>query len=257
MTDLPESAARRRPRWPDAVFALLMLALTALSAGLGFWQLQRLEEKEALIATVASRMGGTPVELPAATEWAVVDWEAYNYRPLSLAGSFVHADTVLAFTSLGEASGQHSGPGYWVMTPFALADGGTIFVNRGFVPQESRAAFAEGGAGASDTSLTGIGRLSEETGSFTPDADTARRIEWVRNIDRLALLADPALVPFAPLYLDLPAGDPGALPQGGETRVEFSNNHLGYAVTWFGFALLTPVLLVVWLRASRRRHATP
>ena len=45
---------------------------------------------------------------------------------------------------------------------------------------------------------------------------------------------------------------PGTLPQGGETVVEFPNNHLGYAITWFGFALIAPILLVFWLRRTRR-----
>jgi surfeit locus 1 family protein len=51
----------------------------------------------------------------------------------------------------------------------------------------------------------------------------------------------------APLYVDLPAGPAGALPQGGETVVDFPNNHLGYAITWFGFAILTPLLLAGWI----------
>ena len=34
---------------------------------------------------------------------------------------------------------------------------------------------------------------------------------------------------------ELPPAQPG-LPQGGETVIEFPNNHLGYALTWFGFA---------------------
>jgi surfeit locus 1 family protein len=50
-----------------------------------------------------------------------------------------------------------------------------------------------------------------------------------------------------PLTVDLPASAPGALPQGGETVVDFPNNHLGYAFTWFGFALLTPSLLAYWI----------
>jgi surfeit locus 1 family protein len=30
---------------------------------------------------------------------------------------------------------------------------------------------------------------------------------------------------------------PNGLPQGGETIIDFPNNHLGYALTWFGLAL--------------------
>jgi surfeit locus 1 family protein len=248
----------RDVRWGDLVFVLLMVALTGLFATLGMWQLQRLEEKEALIATVANRMDDVPIALPDLAAWDSVDWEQFNYLPLTLGGTFQHDDTVLVFTSLSSANGPYSGPGYWAMTPLQLTEGGAVFVNRGFVPQQAGPAFATGGAGPlGPVSLTGVGRLTEEASAFTPDADIAKRIEWVRDVDRLALLADPELAPFAPLYVDLPAGEAGALPQGGETRVEFSNNHLGYAYTWFGFALITPALLLVWLLARRRSRRAP
>ena len=42
------------------------------------------------------------------------------------------------------------------------------------------------------------------------------------------------------------------LPQGGETVIEFPNNHLGYAITWFGFAILTPILLAFWISRQRK-----
>ena len=56
---------------------------------------------------------------------------------------------------------------------------------------------------------------------------------------RLATLAG-VTGPVFGMTLDAPAAAPGALPQGGETVVDFPNNHFGYALTWFGFAILTP-----------------
>ncbi|MHB1104026.1 MAG: SURF1 family protein [Devosia sp.] len=254
-----DAAPPPRPRlWRDTAFAVLMLGLTALFAALGLWQWQRLAEKEALIATVESRMVRNPSALPTADQWSALDTEFYNYRPLTVTGRFLPDETVLVFTSLASAQGKYSGPGYWVMTPFAFEGGGTLFVNRGFVPQQFGPAFVEGGAVPQGMlTLTGVARASEEAGGFTPGADPDKRIEWVRNTARLARLVDPVLAPVAPLYLDLPAGDPGALPQGGETVVEFPNNHLGYALTWFGFALLTPILLAFWLFRRRRSRAEP
>jgi surfeit locus 1 family protein len=143
------------------------------------------------------------------------------------------------------------------MTPFALETGGTVFVNRGFVPQNLSATYAaDNAAPAGTVTLSGIAMPPEEAGPFTPGPDAGKRIEWVRNVDRLARLADGALKPFAPVYVDAPAGPAGALPQGGETTIDFPNNHLGYAITWFGFAILTPIMLVVWIwRQGRRRSA--
>ena len=248
----PRALPRRR-QWWNAVFVVLMLALTVMFFALGLWQWQRLAEKQALIATIESRVTRPASDLPAVDQWSALDADFYDYRPLIVAGRYLPQQTVLVFTSLGTARGRYSGPGYWVMTPLMLEGGGTLFVNRGFVPQESGPAFAGGGpVSPGSVTLTGIGRASEEPGSFTPGADAGKRVDWVRDTSRLSRLVDPALAPFAPLYLDVSAGDPGALPQGGETVVEFPNSHLGYALTWFGFALLTPVLLAFWL--FRRGH---
>jgi surfeit locus 1 family protein len=140
-----------------------------------------------------------------------------------------------------------------VMTPLRLAAGGTLFVNRGFVPESSASSFAQGGPVPGGTvAVSGLARISEPVTSFTPGTDFARRIEWVRNSERLAAMLPEELRPVAPVTLDLPAGPPGALPQAGETVMAFPNNHLGYALTWFGFAVLTPVLLGVWLLRQRR-----
>jgi surfeit locus 1 family protein len=241
--------AAARLRWREWTFVVFMLLLTALFFGLGVWQWNRLGEKERLIAAVADRMHRDPVELPTSAMWPTLHAPDYDYRQVSVTGTYAASQTVLVFTSLGEAKGQYGGPGYWVMTPLALESGGAIWINRGFVPQQSKAAFAQGGAvDAGQLTLTGVARLSEELGAFTPGTDAANRIDYVRDIDRLARLADPSLAPFAPVYLDLPAGPKGALPQGGETAIDFPNNHLGYAMTWFGFAILTPILLAFWWR---------
>ncbi len=236
-------------------FVALMLALTGVFAVLGFWQLQRHGEKEALIATVASRMDDQPVALPPAGEWPSLDPAEFDYRPVTLTGHFETDATVLVFTSLAEPRGGQGGPGYWVMTPFATDGGGTVFVNRGFIPQQAREDLARlepMNPASGGLTLTGIARQREEPGAFTPPADAEERIDWIRDPARLAALAR-VQGPVAPLYVDLPAGVPGELPQGGETVLDFPNNHLGYALTWFGFALLTPALLVFWLRRSRAR----
>lgn len=237
-------------------FIVLMLALMILFVTLGIWQVERLGEKERLVADVAERMNLPPAELPQVSEWAAFDPEAWNYKPVQVAGIWLPERTVRVFTSLADQRGQYGGPGYWVLTPLQLNTGGTVFVNRGFVPQDASDAFVTGGTlDAGLVSLTGVARASEDVGSFTPQPDTAKRIEWVRNTARLAALAGEVPEPVAPIYIDLPATGQGALPQGGETVVSFPNNHLGYAITWFGFAVLVPFLLFFWARRQKQPGA--
>lgn len=247
MTQRP--APRRAMTW---TFVVLMLALAAICAWLGTWQLQRLGEKEALVSAVAERLTADPVPVPPADQWTTLDLEALNFQPVSLSGSFRYNQTVTVFTSLANARGPASGPGYWVVTPFALDDGGTVFVNRGFVPQDfQEAAVTDGQGQDSQVTITGLLRPAEAGGMMTPEPNMSDRIEWVRDPQRLAAMVDPAMAPFAPFYVDMPAGPAGELPQGGETVIEFPNNHLGYAYTWFGFAMVAVVMLGFWLVRER------
>ena len=223
-------------------FIALMLALTALFAALGAWQVERLSEKERLIATVDQGLNSPPVPLA----------EATDYRPVTLSGTYIPGSTVLVFTSLADTQGQYSGPGYWVMTALALDGGGSVYVNRGFVPQAQGAEFAAAAPPAGPQALTGIARRAEGGGSFTPAADLANRIDWIRDPQRLAAFAEDLPQPLSRYFVDLPAGAPGELPQGGETVIEFPNSHLGYAITWFGFAIITPILLGFWIARQRK-----
>lgn len=245
------AGAGQKARFPWG-FVVLMLALTALFAGLGVWQLERLAWKKALVAEATQRTHLAPVRLPPTPEWAGIDPQSLNFRPVTITGTYMPDKTVLVFTSLSETRGKFSGPGYWVLTPLERASGGIVWINRGFVPQGAEKAFSGGGAVPSgEVTVIGLARVSAGTTPFTPSPDVAHRIEWVRNIDRLDALLGETDQSVAPLYVDKTAGEYGALPQGGETKVNFPNRHLEYASTWFGLALATPVMLSFWLKRRR------
>lgn len=228
-------------------FVAFMTLLTLLFVGLGVWQLVRLGEKDALIATVSARLDQQPYDLPAVSGWSSLDTGVFQFHPITATGTYQPGKTVLVFTSLSEPRGATGGPGYWVMSGFSPTTGGTVFVNRGFVPQQGAEAFLDDARLPSgEQTITGLALAPEAAGPFTPGADRTRHVEWVRDPARLATLAGVD-GPVLPLTIDLPAGPSGSLPQGGETVIDFPNNHLGYALTWFGFALITPLLLLAWI----------
>lgn len=247
--------ASKKLRWTDWLFTALMLVLAGTCLFLGQWQMQRLGEKEALIAAVDARLDAEPVPVPPAGEWNGLDLDAWNFQPVSLAGTYRYTQTLTVFTSLADARGRYSGPGYWVVTPFELAAGGTVFVNRGFIPEQYQEAAVMGDLHGDDpgiVTIIGLFRPGEEPGFMVPEPNMSARIEWVRNPERMAAMVDPALAPVAPFYVDLLAGAPGDLPQGGETVVSFPNNHFGYALTWYGFAIVAVVMLGFWLWRQTR-----
>ncbi|ODU62104.1 MAG: hypothetical protein ABT13_01630, partial [Pelagibacterium sp. SCN 68-10] len=199
-------------------FVVLMLALTVLFVGLGVWQVQRLAWKEGLIADVEARYTAAPSVLPPPDRWDLVDLDGLNYHPVTVTGTYEPDKTVLVFTSLSEPRGKFGGPGYWVMVPLD-AGGGTVFVNRGFVPQANAPAFAQGGTvPAGPQTITGIGVAPEPAGAFTPGPDTAHRIEWVRDPARLAAIAGVS-GPVLALTIDAPRGGGAAAGRRNHHRL--------------------------------------
>lgn len=237
MTAAGVPAREARSRWLSLVLpGLLAAAVATALVGLGLWQLQRLAWKEALIRTVAERTVAPPVPLPARRDWRGLDPATYEYRRVAATGRFDHAAEVHVYRPLVEARGPFHGVGDLVLTPFHLAGGGTVVVNRGFVP-EARLDPATRAAGqvAGDVTITGLMRSPQTRNGFTP-ADDPVRNQWF-TVDPEAVAARFGIADNAPFVIDEDAGQaPGGLPQGGETVLEFPNSHLSYALTWFGLA---------------------
>lgn len=237
--------------------ALATLAALALLVSLGAWQVRRLAEKEALIARVAERPRLPVLDLPPAGAWPGIDVAALEYRPFRLEGRFLHESEALVFTSLPDPNGRFGGPGYWVVTPLALADGGTVLVNRGFVPHGRHLPEARGETPpAGPVAVVGLLRRDDPPAFLAPQDRPERNLFYRRSV--AAIAASKGLAePVAPFTVDLVAAEtpPVGLPQAGETRMRFVNNHLGYAVTWFGLAAALAAVFVAFARRRLRPDA--
>lgn len=234
--------------------ALTVLAAFAVLVGLGLWQMERLAWKEALIAQVEARVHEAPVALPPEADWPKIDFANDEYRRVTAHGRFRHDLEVQVYALVDREPDGFGGPGYWVVTPLALADGSFVLVNRGFVPLDRKDP-ATRGEGQVDDPVTVIGllRLPEEGGLFMPANDPAKDSWYVRDPDEIA--SAKGLVRVAPFLIDADATpNPGGLPRGGLTRLAFPNRHLEYALTWFGLAatLLAVFAAYAWSRVRRR-----
>jgi surfeit locus 1 family protein len=217
--------------------AILSALGIAILLGLGFWQLERRVWKEDLIARVEARTKAPVVPMPGEGEWSQLTAERDEYRRVSVAGTFRHDREVHVYTIASEQKGRAAGPGYWVMTPLELPTGATVIVNRGFVPLDRRdSATRRPGQIGGAVTVTGLVRMPEQAGWFAPENDPARNM-WYRR-DPAEIARAQKLVRVAPFTIDADAApNPGGLPEGGRTRLNFPNDHLGYAITWFGLAL--------------------
>jgi surfeit locus 1 family protein len=154
---------------------------------------------------------------------------------VTLRGIYDHVEESYLFraNSTGAAGGA---PGYEVMTPLALEGGGVVFVNRGFVPDDRRdPASRTAGQTQGTVAVTGLMRRAESRNFFTPPDDPGKNLWFTR--DPAALAAHWGVADAAPFSVDADAApNTGGWPKGGATVMTIPNNHLGYALTWFGLA---------------------
>jgi surfeit locus 1 family protein len=177
--------------------------------------------------------------MPAPTEWDSLDLAELEYRPVQVTGRFLNDREVFANATLTDPKGRRGGFGFFVMTPFETDSGRIVYVNRGFVPRAFKSADSRpGGQIAGATSVVGALRAPVARAWFVPADDPAKNEWFSRDPQLYAAASGLAVERVAPYYIDarFDPSLPDGLPQGGETIVDFPNNHLGYALTWFGLA---------------------
>lgn len=205
----------------------------AILIGLGTWQMQRLQWKQAVLAEIEARIEADPVPLPA-------DPQDPRDRYLP-----VQAEGVLTGEGLRVlASRKMVGAGYRRIAVMETG-GRRVLVDLGFV--------AEGEAvDLPQAAVRVVGNLHwpSEVDSYTPKPDAKTGLWFARDVPAMAqaLRADPVLIvardPVVPQIEPLPV-DTSSIP----------NDHLGYAATWFSLALGWLGMTVLFLWRIRRRNA--
>jgi surfeit locus 1 family protein len=224
--------------WPTLWF----VPAFALLIGLGIWQIERLHEKEALIASVESGMRAAPVPLDEAARSGFASAEYHHVR---VRGRFLHDSELYVFSR-----GPMGAVGVDVITPLVQENGQTVLIDRGFVPEVLRDPKTRPmGQTAGEVTLTGVLRLSQGPGMFTPAANRQARLWFVKDVPSMAAFLGTNTPPILIEADSTP--NPGGWPLGGRTQVDFPNDHLQYAITWFGLAF---ALLAVYLLYHRARR---
>jgi surfeit locus 1 family protein len=246
-----EPRAKRRGLIGPTLFTVVGIAILI---GLGTWQLDRKAWKEDLIATVTARINGTPRDLPARANWPQLDQARDEYSRVAFSVEFLPGEEALVYTPGSPFRPDVTGPGYWLFAPAQLAGGSIVLVNRGFVPVDRKdpASRAQGSPHGS-VDVVGVMRWPETRGLFTPADDAKGNIWFVRDPKAMAEAHKWASV--APFYIDQESPvPPGGVPLPGKLDVQLPDNHLQYAITWFGLALGLAGVYAFWIAGRLRRR---
>ncbi len=244
----PGEPRRRRGVIEPTLFAICGIAVLC---ALGFWQLERKTWKENLIDTVTQRINAPPAGLPPRERWPKLAADSDEYRHVTFPAEFID-DEALVYTAGSAFRPDVTGPGFWVLSPARLLGGSVVVVNRGFVPADRKnVRDRPNGMQTGIVDITGAMRWPEARGLFTPADEPQNGIWYVRDPKLIAEAKHWGAV--APFLVDMEAPQPpGGLPRPGRLVVKLPDNHLQYAITWFGLAGGLAGVYLAWLIARRR-----
>jgi surfeit locus 1 family protein len=247
-----------------AGFGVFTLAMVALFAGLGLWQLQRRVEKHALIAALTERLAAAPGSLPSPAQWSALTPATDEFRRVRFAATYQPLPDAMVYSSGSAVREDVSGPGTWAFLPAALPTGETVVINAGFVQNTMQDRDQQDRAVArlitnEPGTLTGYLRFPEAAGALTPSENPAKRLWFTRDHVAMARAlgwgGDGQKV--APFYIDLEQLVPASgVPKPGPLEVHLKDDHLQYAITWFGLAGAVAIAFGVWLFGQRQASSS-
>ncbi|MDO9423862.1 MAG: SURF1 family protein [Methylobacter sp.] len=220
---------------------LVYLCLLPVLLALGLWQLDRSEQKQALLNLQEQAVATEILHLPAVIE---NDAEALRYRQVDVTGRY---DVAHQFLIDNQISGGKAG--YFVLTPLILTgDARAVLVNRGWIPlNQDRSVLPDLPVNQAQTTITG--RINDFpsvgiklAGAEIPTASWPSVVQVVDS-DVLAKKLGYSLFQFQlELSKELPDG---YKREWHTTTIMPPEQHTAYAIQWFALAL-TLTILFIW-----------
>ena len=238
--------SERRP--PGLLTHLVVLAVMSLLVTLGVWQLHRLAWKEDVLARVDALQTAPASPLDAALRRLHEGEDVEFLRVVADCPGLDRSRYLRLVTMRERVAGFRAISACKVSkAPFEA-----VLVDRGFVADADAARLPQGGGGEGHRAVVGILRHPDRPTFVTP-ANRPAENAWFSR-DPAAMAAALGAGSVAPVLLFLESPPPkGFGPTPAPLPVQISNNHLGYALTWFGLAAALAGVYAGFWRQGRRR----
>ncbi|MFK5949655.1 MAG: SURF1 family protein [Methylococcales bacterium] len=232
-----------KTRFQFSFFSItLYLMLMILLVSLGFWQLDRAEQKKDYFKKQQLAANKVILQLT-----ADIDMEKSQYSKTEITGHFESAKQYLIDNQM--VNGQ---AGYFVMTPFKI-DGAynSVLVNRGWVKlNKDRRVLPD--IAINDTTRTIKGRINH----FPVVAYRLAGAEiptngWpsVVQVVDIKILSDKIGYPLLPFQIEMDKTMSGGYSRDWRNKhIMPPEKHIAYAVQWFGLAITLTILFIVFNR---------
>lgn len=227
--------------WPVILASSLGLALLLW---LGTWQLQRLAWKNQLNADYDKAIASDPVALDVALEQYLAG-KRIDGMKVKAQGKFAPRPALRFLTSTPQ------GPAWALVHGFELTSGSAVLVNRGKINHDQELPTS------TDATVEVIGHVVwHDQGKGIFDVENKPEENFWYWWDVVAMTNQFSATHLNPNYVvvNLVPGSPGTEGLYVEApKANLRNNHLGYAITWFGLAAVLVVMTGVFLLQNRKK----
>ena len=229
-------------RW--LALAAFVIGLSVTFVNLGFWQLDRLDQRRARNAAVVAHENAPVVDF--ATVFVRPIIEADQWQRVRVTGTFDAArQFLIRYRSNGGAAG------FEVVTPLRTAAGANVLVDRGFVARPANQDFPSVLPMPPTGEVTVVGHVRRaEQGTESAVTPNGNQVRLINSRALAAVLPYPLVDGYVGLLTVTPAQEGGFVPVQPPDLTEGS--HLSYALQWFMFTGLAGVGMVVLIRSDLR-----
>jgi len=221
-----------RPRW--IILTLLLAFLIYLFIELSGWQFDRYHQRIDRNDDFVTAIAGDPIPIENVSQMNNLK----QWGKVSLSGQYLDAESKLVRKRYLKNS-----LGFWVLTPFQLANKEIILVNRGWIPS-ANSSTSELAIPNSPTQRVLIEGFLQPMEKFkaSPADLPSNQINEI-NIEKFKVNIYPNF------YVQVGKSSPAEKDIGIIYLPEVSNGpHLSYAIQWILFALLLPIGWYVLLK---------
>jgi surfeit locus 1 family protein len=213
---------------------LMTAAMLAVLISLGVWQVHRLAWKEGILARLARAESGPAAPMPA-------EGVPSPYSKVAVSGRF-RPDLSALYGAEVRQTPDGVAMGAQLLMPLERPGGATLLVDRGWVPLSRKRPID---TPKGEVTVDGYIDPAARPGPFSARDDVAGRQFF--TLDPAVIGAALGLLHIEPFTLVVLGGRPTDLyPDPARHLPQPPNNHLSYAITWFGLALALAVIFGVW-----------
>ncbi|WP_316353941.1 SURF1 family protein [Candidatus Trichorickettsia mobilis] len=216
------------------LFTIITVSILLL---LGFWQLQRLQDKNLLLKNIGHNLNNQPLDIQLMSQ-------ANIYSKINLHGKFLTNHDIHLYRRIAS---QHGQDGYYLLSPFQTNNNQLILVARGWFKSMYKSEISMG-LSSSPEQISGIILAGEQKQFFIPGNDLKNNIWFILDLTQIAQFLKLELPEFYLLQLEPDDLPDFVKPILADNLTKIKNDHLEYALTWFILAISLIIIFIVYAR---------